>query len=186
LEKFSDLRNIIIHEQFKPNYIIAEPHTEIVEAIEKIAETFEAPPKLIPRYKRDVKTFKSTDSLAQVLNLIKEENLSQFPIYDDNSCFLGLLTERCIAHWLALNASEDLISLEETTVGDVLSYDETEGRNVTFLKRRDTVYDAYNKFIGDNGEVSQYLEAILITEHGRNNEALQGIITRWEVIGLFR
>ncbi len=65
LEFFAELRNILVHEQKKPGFIIAEPHQDIVEIVVHIADTLEKPPLVIPKYQRSVVTFTDTDFISK-------------------------------------------------------------------------------------------------------------------------
>lgn len=179
LEKFSDLRNIIIHEGVKPNYVIAEPHIEVVERIEKIADMFESPERVIPKFKREVKKVGLYDNIAVPLRLIRN-GYSQFPVYN-NGKFMGLLSDKCIAKWLAHFIEEDVLSIYKVNVEEILKYDGSNGRNVKFVDRNTTVYNAlsiFSQFRNKNIKV----EAILITPNGRVDESPLGIITPMDIV----
>lgn len=179
LEKFSELRNIIIHENIKPNYVIAEPHIEVVERIEKIADTFESPERVIPKFKREVKKVGLYDNIAVPLKLIRN-GYSQFPVYN-NGKFMGLLSDKCIAKWLAHFIEEDVLSIYKVNVQEILMYDGSGGRNVKFIDKNTTVYNAmsiFSRFRNKNIKV----EALLITPNGRVDENLLGIITPMDMV----
>lgn len=180
LDKFSDLRNIIIHESVKPNYVIAEPHIDVVERIEKIADLFERPERVIPKFKREVKKVGLYDNIAVPLRLIRN-GYSQFPVYNDGK-FMGLLSDKCIAKWLAHFIEEDVMSIYKINVQEILKFDGTSGRNVKFVDKDTTVYNAlsiFSQFRNKNIKV----EAILITPSGRTDEPLLGIITPRDIVG---
>lgn len=179
LEKFSDLRNIIIHESIKPNYVIAEPHIEVVERIEKIADMLESPERVIPKFRREVKKVGLYDNIALPLKLIRS-GYSQFPVYNEGK-FIGLLSDKCIAKWLAHFFEEDIQSIYKVNVEEILKYDESNGRNVKFVDKNTTVYNAlsiFSRYRNKNIRV----EAILITPNGRVDENLLGIITPRDIV----
>lgn len=179
LEKFSSLRNIIIHEEVRPNFVIAEPHIEIVERIEKIAEIFESPQRVIPKFKREVKKVGLYDNIAVPLRLIRN-GFSQFPVYS-NGKFMGLLSDKCIAKWLANFINEDILSMCEVRVEEVLRYDGSNGRNVRFIDKEATIYNALSIFSEHRNKNIQ-VEAILITTNGKADESLLGIITPRDLV----
>lgn len=179
LSKYGDLRNAIVHEKTRANYTIADPHIETVEKIENIAEQITAPKKVIPTFKKNVQSFQTNDTLVEMLNAVDKENYTQFPVYDKNN-FEGLITENGLARWLAKTADKDLFSLRETTLKEVLSNEE-ETYNYKFVNRNTNVYEIEDLF-KDTLHNKRFLDALLITENGRETEKLLGIITTWDVI----
>ena len=185
LLEFAELRNAIVHEVVEPEQIIAEPHASVVERIEQIAEIVERPPLVIPKFQREVYVVCSEDSILDVLALAREHGYTQFPVYDADDQFRGLLTDRCIARWLTFELEKVMLNvIEDIAVADVMVYDKTGGDNVSFLPQNATVFDAYSEF--EHHMVYDYprLEAILITTNGRKNEKLLGIITPWDIFRL--
>lgn len=179
LEKFSNLRNIIIHEEIRPNFVIAEPHIEVVERIEKIAEMFERPQRVIPKFNREVKKVNLNDNISVPLRLIRN-GFSQFPVYN-NGKFMGLLSDKCIAKWLAYFVDEGIKSIGEVSVEEILKFDGSNGRNVRFINKNETIYNALSIFSEYRNKNIQ-VEAILITKSGRADEYLLGIITPRDIV----
>ena len=93
---------------------------------------------------------------------------------------LDLVTTEGIARWFERQAGEDLISVRETTVGDVLA---EQPRGSFLLMARDaTVFDAENAFAQlPNRDVSR-LYAIIVTQNGKRTEKPLGIVTPWELL----
>lgn len=185
LLEYAELRNAIVHELVEPEQIIAEPHIHVVEHIEQIAAIVERPPLVIPQFQREVYTVCSEDSILDVMAFVREHGYTQFPVYNPEGHFMGLLTDRCIARWLTFELEEVMHKvIDKIAVADVMVYDKTHGNNVSFLPQNATVFDAYSEF--EDHTVSEYprLEAILITAHGRRDEKLIGIITPWDLFRL--
>ncbi len=183
LLEYGDLRNAIVHDAVEPGRIIAEPHPDVVERMEHIAAVLEQPPLVTPEFERKVYTVRSQDSILDVMALIRRLGYTQFPIYDQEGSFTGLLTDRCLARWLTFELEKVRSnSLEAITVAEVAAYDKTQGKNVTFLAKDATIFDAYNEFERRIGTDRPRLEAILITERGRKDEPLLGIITPWDIL----
>ncbi len=177
LKKFSDLRNTIVHEN-TGDYVIAEPHDDIVSKIRKIKERLTDPPKAVSVFQCNVHKFHTHDSISSVLVTMHKKRFSQFPIYDE-SAFVGLLTENTIARWLAACVTDDIFSLKETLVKDVIKFEENKN-NYMFLSRKSTLYDildSFNKYERNGNRI----EAILLTENGKLSEKPLGIITIWDL-----
>ena len=70
LRSYADLRNAIVHNRTSMEFVIAEPHTEVVERIEHIDQVL-AKPKLVGQlFRKRVLTFQTTDSLKHTLKAI--------------------------------------------------------------------------------------------------------------------
>lgn len=181
LLEFAVLRNAIVHERTDPEYVIAEPHDSTVEKIEKVLSELTEPKKVIPTFSQEVKSFKISDSLADVLNMIKYTHYSQFPVYEEDE-FKGLLTANGITNWLAETVDEDLLSREETTLDQLIDYEEgTE--NYKFVSRDLTIYEAEDIF-KDQVNKEDRIDAVLITHNGKSDESLLGIISAWDIIDI--
>lgn len=181
LLKYAQLRNVIVHEQTNADFIIAEPHPTVVERIERIAALLENPPKAFDQAQREVKRLDARDPITKPLAWTRELDLTRFPVYDGKR-FVGLLNAKCIARWLADSVAEGRVQYADATVQQVLAHDEARGRNVAFLPRDASVYDAQALFGQRPSREEPALEAILITQNGKWDEALLGILTPGDVI----
>jgi len=183
IAKYGELRNAIVHEAVSPDFVIAEPHPDVVEQIEKIAALLLDPPKVGSVATLDVKWLEVNDPITRALHWSKTHSISLFPVYDKGR-FVGLLGPKCIARWLAGAPVGDCIRVDEVRVYEVLAYDERGGRNVAFLGPDASVFDAIALFAQVPQSGHPRLEAILVTEHGRPNHRLLGIITPKDVLGM--
>ncbi len=109
--------------------------------------------------------------------LVKEHNISQFPVVDKKGV-VGLLTENGIVRWLALRAmlKLTLVEFDDTLVEAVLKCEE-DRKSYQFIAVDELFNDVCINF-SENPE----LEAALITQHGKSTESLLGIITRWDIV----
>lgn len=180
LKVYNTLRNAIVHEKNKVNFVIAEPHIETVLQIEKILTELTNPEKVYPKFKSVVKKFNQDDSLFDVLTAVNSRGFSQFPIYHDDQ-FIGLLTENGITNWLAKNVADDIFIITETKIKDILGFEEQDN-NFDFVSRSISIYQAKGMFLNHLKNGSIKLDALLITENGKYTESLLGIITPWDII----
>lgn len=173
LKEFGDLRNAIVHER-QGGYVIAEPNSRAVNEIEHIAQLLFKPPTLIPMFQKQVITLSVSDPIAEAVKMIIEHSISQIPITADGR-FTNLLTTNTIARWLGAMASDDIFSLNDTKISQVLKY--TEDRTChAFLSKSKSIFDALELF-QDYEMRGKRLEALLITEKGRPSEKIIGIMT---------
>jgi len=118
LKEFADLRKAFVHER-TDGHIIAERNDKIVEAIEHIASFLLNPPKVIPRFQCKVEAVSVGDPIAKAVTTMYEESFSQVPVYEGTT-FVGLLTANTVPRWLGASVTEDIFSISETPVSDVL------------------------------------------------------------------
>lgn len=179
LQKFRQLRNIIIHH----DKVIAEPNNETVLKIEQILKFLKLPPQIETFLKNKKAPFclDMSDSIERAVKIMHSEDYSQIPIYDKNS-FKGLLTTNTITQWLGAPSNDDLISLRETKIYDIIKFEENERKikPYTFMSRKENLFDLIDKF-KKSYEKGVKLDAILITENGKNSEKLLGILTIWDL-----
>lgn len=179
LLEFSELRNAIVHERTELNYTIADPHNHIVEAIERIAEEITAPKLVIPMFQKTLRTIESDLKLRDVLGIIRETDFSQFPVYR-NKKFIGLLTDKGILHWLAHNMSEAIEQVVNVKISKLIE-DEKRAQNYRFIPKTMSVYHAEDTFI-EQIRNQKRLDALLITEDGKPDQPLLGMISTNDLI----
>lgn len=171
---FADVRNILAHRQ---HGLPAIPTVSTVNAIEDAWRRISAPELVIPRYQRAVTRVSPGDTLVHVLDLVRKNDFSQFPVYRADR-FVGLITENGITRWMAhhVHTVDSLVDLRDVAVSAVVKEEET-SKNVAFIARA-TPVDVVLQLFAD----SPLLEAALITNIGRKTEAPLGIVTRWDVV----
>lgn len=178
LKEFAVLRNAIVHD-CTDYHVLAEPNDRTVKEIEHLASLLLDPPKIIPQFQSKVYTLSVGDPVAKAVKAMFEQSFSQIPIYDDEAAFVGLLTTNTVTRWLGASVKDDILSLTETSITDVFSFTEDKD-NFSFLSRDSTLFEALEKFQTYERK-GKRLEAILITQSGKDSEALLGIITIWDL-----
>ena len=179
LRSYAELRNAIVHQRTSTEYVIAEPHLEVVERIEHIDEVI-ARPKLVGQlFRKRVMSFQMSDSLQYTLKVIRKRKYTQFPVYDGQQ-FQGLLTTVGITNWLASSIIQTNIPKSVPTLRDILQH-EKNNRNYKFISRYMTIYEAEEIFKA-GVERGRRFEALLITEHGKPRQKLIGIVTPIDIM----
>ena len=179
LKSYGYLRNLLEHERTKEFEYIAIPSLETINQIEKIYSEFTNPVKIYPKFQCPVISVKLTDTIFYVLQLIKENSFSQFPVYDENNNFIDFLTEKSITEWLSEYVTEnsEVINFnKDATVKKVIEFEGIKD-NYKFVST-ETLLEHVDKFFFDDRK----LEAVLITQNGKENETLLGIITSSDIL----
>lgn len=179
LREFGDLRNAIVHHRTDVDYVIAEPHDEIVELIELIDQKVSNPLNVGALFGCKVHLLETTDPLTKALELMRDNKFGQLPVYE-NGKFKGLITSAGITYWLAGHSTENSISQEIPTLSDVYNY-EKHKESFVFVERNLSVYEAEDYFKRAITK-GRRLEALLITENAKDDEELIGIITPYDLL----
>ncbi|GAA4062627.1 CBS domain-containing protein [Amphibacillus indicireducens] len=179
LLEYSELRNAIVHERTEVNYTIADPHIEIVEAIEKIAAEMTAPKLVIPTFAKTLKVVQADLTVKTILNVIRETRFTQFPVYRSKQ-FVGLLTDKTVLHWIAHHMNGDFAELLKTPIMKLIDDNGAEP-NYRFIPRSMDIYQA-EELLLDMFKKHEGIAALLITEDGKPNQKLLGMVTPSDLI----
>lgn len=180
LRSYADLRNAIVHNRTSMDYVIAEPHLEVVEKIEHIDKVLAKPTCVGQLFRKRVFIFRTTDSLKYLLNVIRKQKYTQFPVYNEHNQFQGLITTVGIANWLATSLTGPQRQNRIPKLKDILQH-EKKRKNYQFIGRHMTIYEAEEIF-KQGVERGRRFEALLITEHGRPHQKLIGIVTPIDIM----
>ena len=174
---YGRLRNAIVHQGNK-NFVIAEPHENVVEHIEKIEKLINTPPKAIDICRRDVLTTDASASMEEVIKLIASSNYSNIPVYKDGE-LLGIANGQKILNAFGmylLSGGKALTFLRNAKIEDMLTKIKDSGYFEVCTADL-TIEDALNKF-----HQNPKLLAILLTKHGAATDEPMGIVTGADAI----
>ena len=177
LKEYADLRNAIVHE-LSDGHVIAEPNERAVHDIQRIELLILNPRTVIPLFQQKVQSLEESSSIGQAVSLMHKHSFSQIPITTSGT-YLALLSANTIARWLGSQVDDDVFSVDETTIGEVLKYAE-DTEDHTFMSKGSTLFQVLECF-DDFERRGKRLEAVLITEKGNKSEALLGILTVFDL-----
>ncbi len=178
LEQYARLRNAIVHEKMEIGFYIAEPNAKIVSHIEKIANVFSRPNYALSIATKNVVFFDYHDSILKVTAAIKEYGYSKFPIYKNKKC-VGLLTASSIVKWMSQNMESSLVNLSDIHVSDIMNYERE--HPIEIVPKDINIFEVENIFEKAHKR-KRKIEGVIITEHGKAEEAPLGMITAWDLI----
>ena len=180
LVDYGRLRNAIVHSSYE-DVIIAEPHKDVLEEFEKIANLLSTPPKALPSIaSRDVKTLESNTPLATVYKLMYQNGYKNIPIYGDNA-LIGVANAGKLAEIVGrvLDAGENLQEfVQETKIGDVLM-EAVDDNYYVICSSKVTIEQVMELF-----NSNRKLLVVLITPNGVLTERPIGIITVGDVVDM--
>ena len=177
---FGRLRNAIIH-QGNSKYIIAEPHDDIVEKIEKLALLISEPPIAMDRVgNKEVITINHDMKLKMAIQLIYRTGYSNLPVYKGEH-LIGVINGRKLINVIGQRLSEDMNIqefVETATVGEIVT---EMGEDYYFMLANEklTIDEAMNFF-----ENNRKLLIILITKDGKDTSKPLKIISGSDIIDM--
>ena len=174
LLELSELRNAIVHDR-GGGYVVAEPHQDAVDRLEKIVDLIVDPPRVEEVMSQPVVTCGPGDPVADAAKRMVDGGFSRLPVYDDDGAFLGLLTANAIARWVAARMAGPADSMREEPVQDVLTFGD-DGSRFEVVGRDRLVTDVVELF-NDAPRQGRRLETVLVTGTGDATERPVGIVT---------
>jgi CBS domain-containing protein len=172
-EQLNQLRNFMVHE-FR-THPLAEPTEETVKSIEALAELVLSPVRVSKVMTLRPRVLEPGDTLATALAIMTANDFSQVLVQGADG--LSLLSGEHLRVWLGHKLGEDIVSLEETTVGEVLACVDDAGLGCIGLNA--TVGEALEEF---EKSIARGRPRVLATHSGKPTEKALGIITPWDVM----
>lgn len=177
---YGRLRNAIIHKS-NENFLIAEPHKDVVEIFERIADLISAPPRVWETVcTKDVLTVQNDTSLKDVIKLIYDSRYSNLPVYK-NGGLIGVANGQKILDYIGSKiATENTIDnlLINTTIETVVAQ-LTDVRYFEVTSIDVTIEEALNIFYKN-----RKLLIIILTKNGSMNEPPLGILTPSDIMDM--
>ena len=176
---YGRLRNAIVHSH-NPNVVMAEPHEDIVEKIEKIAEIVSEPPRVVSVVRKNVEGVEGKQSVKDVIIFAQERGYSNIPVYE-NEAIIGVANLNLLTRGLGLLLKSG-VSIDEyfekTQIKDVIEKMK-ELPYYTIKSEKCTVEEALDAFYNN-----RKLTCIIITKNGNFLEKPIGIVTSADIIDL--
>jgi CBS domain-containing protein len=182
LVEMSELRNAIVHDR-GGGYVIAEPHADVVDRLEKIVELIVDPPRIDGAMSRPVITCTPDEPVAEAAERMVAGGVYRLPVYDEDGTLSGMLTANALARWIARKLAGPVDTLQEEPVREVLGHGEN-GQRWAIVARDSLVTDVVALF-DDAPRRGRRLEAVLVTPTGLETERAIGIVTIQDLPGLY-
>ncbi|MCM1404287.1 MAG: CBS domain-containing protein [Prevotella sp.] len=181
LINFARLRNAIVHSSDN-NKVIAEPHLEVVQLMEKIADLITTPPLVIEIMRlRPVTTIDATRNLYDLIKETGKTGHGMIPAYKGNN-LVGIVRWRKLIEDLGsiLDTCDLDDFIRKTSIENYLRMYPQSG-HFTIVKKDITIEQVLTIF-NNNRKIA----AILITENGTAMEQPVGFLTNADIIDLVK
>ena len=170
---YGRLRNAIVHKS-NDKFLIAEPHIDVVEKIEKIAKLVATPPKVIEtKCVHDVFTVAQDVKIMNVIEIMAQTSYSNIPVFRDG-VLIGVANGQKIIDNFGLFVSKGgnpLEFLQNKTIGELVE-NETEQLHYFVASVDISIEEVMNLFF-----TNRKLLCIILTKYGKMGETPIGIIT---------
>lgn len=181
LDYIRDVRNLLTHRpQIDEKYAV-EPTDAIIDLLEsiikKINDPLTAMEIMVPVSNILYGTFDS--KVLSAMNEMYKKAFTHLPILDDQRV-VGVFSDNTLMNYILHGNNEVSSDITFSQIEDVLSFNQHPAETFRFVKRNELVSnisDLFDKSLKD----SERIGMIFVTEHGKSEEKLLGIITAWDV-----
>lgn len=181
LVDYGRLRNAIIHKS-NDEFIIAEPHGDVVLDIENIAKLISTPPKVLEVVEpRKVVCATAETKIADVISLMTKTKYSNIPIYEKDE-LIGVASGRYIVEGIGgfLAANKDVTqAIKSTPIETIMAENHPVYSYFEVAKASITVEEVLQMFYRNHK-----LQIIIITKTGSIKELPINIIATGDLIEL--
>ncbi len=171
LKEFAQLRNAIVHTR-RENFVIAEPHPEVVSEIRRIHTLLHNPPRVASVMKQNPFYTTSDCTITNLLQMLSEKGIMRCPVVN-NGTITCLITAKTISRWLT-QQPQNSIELSGKTVEELIPH--TEKNDFSIIGENTDLVSLVGMF-KNSIKKGTYIQAVLITKNGQADSPLKGIIT---------
>ncbi|RPH28483.1 MAG: CBS domain-containing protein [Bacteroidales bacterium] len=168
LREYAQLRNAIIHTR-RENFIIAEPHNDVIKEIRRIRNLLYNPPKVSSIIKGVAYIATPKTPIMEMLETFANKGFMRCPVVDGNKV-ICLITAKTLARWIITNPS----NFQNASLEAVIPF--ADQSDYTIVSENTDIVSIVGQF-KNAIKKGTYIQAVLITKNGLANSPLVGILT---------
>jgi len=176
LLKLAGLRNILVHHN---GPAITEPTDIALETLEKIRQVLTKPPSVLEISSRPLILCTDDTSIKEVVRYMHEKKYTQMPVTHEKH-LIGIFSNETLQRWVAEHISDDGLLAVEKLVHDIREHLDPLFPE-DFLPRNAEAFIIEKLF---SNTATRRINALFVTENGRIDECLLGIITPHDLLKL--
>ena len=183
MRSVAQIRNSLVHNPI-PSVAqpLLQPHPQLVETYRKLRDALMNPLKAMSIAIPSQQLFTTTldANLGKVMKKMDENIFTHVPVIE-NDKMIGVFSENTLLSYLAENG-EGIIT-KDMKIGDLkdfLPLKAHNGESFVFVARGTPLSEIYQIF-NDAIQVRRRIGMVFITQSGKENEKLLGIITAWDL-----
>ena len=186
LKYVRDIRHLLQHPKRRSEGDAVEVSEAFLSEVQALLSRLKNPPTAnsvgVPR--KEIKTASLTDRLGDLADGMKRSGFSHVPILNDSGAVIGVFNEAAMFDHLWAEA--DTIVSREMQISDILPHcllDAEHTETFRFVKPRAPIDDLIEMFRALESPTTR-VGAAFVTASGKETEALQRLITSWDVISI--
>lgn len=168
LREYAQLRNAIIHTR-RENFIIAEPHNDVITEIRHIRNLLYNPPKVSKVMREKPFAANPKTPIMEMLEAFANKGFMRCPVVDKDNV-VCLITAKTLARWIITKPS----NLKDAAIEEIIPF--ADPSDYTIVSENADIVSVIGQF-KNSIKKGNYLQAVLITRNGQPNSQLTGIIT---------
>ncbi len=183
LDLCREIRNLLAHHADVGGESIVEPSQAIVDFLQSVVDYLQRPPLALDfstRWENIVKA-NLTQKALSVMKRMEQRGFSHIPVFE-NGKMVGVFSISTVFSYMVENRNAVLD--EQTEIADfydILSIEKHKNERFMFVGRNATVSEVRAAFEAKR-ERSRRLAVVFITENGRKDSRLLGMLTPWDVL----
>ena len=186
LDLIRNVRNLNVHQQIDKYKYVVYPSPEINNKLEMIINEIKNPPMIYYSEmcikKSNMYCRKMNHSIYDTIQEMTKKLYTHIPIIE-NGKLIGVFSENTL---LDIVKRDNVIIIDEkTTFKDIeenLKIENHTMESFKFISKRKNIYDVEDMFKNYFGQHKR-IGCIYITENGKENENILGMLTAWDVLG---
>lgn len=182
LEICREIRNLLTHSANVGGVPVVEPSTHIVELMEEIVHFAEAPPLALEFATKGEQILKArlSQKVLRLMEVMSKNGFSHVPVTENGELYGVFSTGSVFQYTLNSNKRID----KETTLMELKEYISINEHyeNYAFLCKTATYMEARKTFERIKAQ-NKRVSVAFITENGKQDEPLLGMVTPWDVLG---
>ncbi len=177
-----EIRNLITHNANVGGMPVIEPSEPVLEELKRALEFIRRPPLALDYATPGSRIISAglSDKVLQVMENMEKNGYSHIPILEKKR-FVGVFSVSTVFSCVLRDSKVRFTS--ETTIRDLEKMLPVENHmeNYAFVDRDTTCQEARRMFERIKGR-NKRLSVIFITEHGKREEGLLGMLTPWDIM----
>lgn len=172
IKQAAQMRNIISH-----NNDVLVPSDNFLNDFKTVVQKITRPltvRQIMTRYD-DLKTCRLTDTIGDVVDLLKTSGFSTIPVIEKGE-LIGIFTEKSLYDYFSLRQAKTITkAMLMKDIIEAIDLNNHPRKYYDFISVSTNIYDAYAMF---NKDIKQRREMLLllVTENGKEGEHLLGIV----------
>ncbi len=168
LREYAQLRNAIIHTR-RENFIIAEPHNDVISELRRIRNLLYNPPRVSSIIKGVAYIATPKTPIMELMEVFASKGFMRCPVVDGNK-IVCLVTAKTLARWIITKPTD----FQSKYLDAIIQF--ADPSDYTIVSENIDIVSIVGQF-KNAIKKGTYLQAVLITKNGLANSPLIGILT---------